>query len=147
MTEMTFKVEETTIKSIHDAFRAGTVTCLSLTQAYLNRIAAYDQKGPAFNAFVTVNSGALAAAAQPDAAFAKTGKLSGPLHGIPIAVKDQAETKGIETSFGSVALKGYVPEHDARIVTKLKDADLLRLGFAFEQTTQWRSPPASVPPL
>jgi amidase len=128
MMEMTFKLEETTIKGIHDAFRAGTVTCLSLTQAYLNRIAAYDQKGPALNAFVTVNSGALAAAEQLDAAFAKTGKLSGPLHGIPIAVKDQAETKGIETSFGSVALKGYVPEHDATIVTKLKDAGAVIIG-------------------
>ena len=58
----------------------------------------------------------------------KTGKLSGPLHGIPVAVKDQAETKGIATSFGSIALKGYVPKEDATIVAKLKAAGAIILG-------------------
>src|ERR1700741_2455976 len=107
---MGFVLEETTIRQIHDAFRAGTLNCVSLTQRYLDRISAYDKKGPALNAFVVVNPNALADAKQLDDAFAKSGKFLGPLHGIPIAVKDQAETKGIETSFGSVALKGYVPD-------------------------------------
>jgi len=59
---------------------------------------------------------------------AQTKTLVGPLHGIPVAVKDQAETKGIETRFGSVALSGYVPEKDATIVTKMKAAGAIILG-------------------
>jgi amidase len=125
---MAFVLEETTIRDIHDAYRAGTLNCVSLTQRYLDRISAYDQKGPALNAFVTLNSNVLAEAQQLDTAFAQNGKLIGPLHGIPIAVKDQAETKGIETSFGSIALKGYVPDQDATIVTKLKEAGAIILG-------------------
>ncbi len=61
-------------------------------------------------------------------AFKKSGKLSGPLHGIPIAVKDQAETKGIPTSFGSIAIKGYVPKEDSTLVAKLKEAGAVILG-------------------
>jgi amidase len=125
---MAFTLEETTIRDIHDAFRAGTLTSVSLTQAYLDRIGAYDQKGPALNAYVTLNPDALAQAAQLDAAFVKDRKLIGPLHGVPVAVKDQAETKGLATSFGSIALKGYVPDEDATIVTKLKEAGAIILG-------------------
>src|SRR5262245_38156408 len=109
---MGFILEETTIRGIHDAFRAATLTSVSLTQRYLDRISAYDKKGPELNAFVTLNPNAVAEAKQLDDAFAKSGKFVGPLHGIPVAVKDQAETKGIETSFGSIALKGYVPDDD-----------------------------------
>jgi Asp-tRNA(Asn)/Glu-tRNA(Gln) amidotransferase A subunit family amidase len=125
---MSFTLEETTILDIHTAFKSGTLTCVSLTQRYLDRISAYDQRGPALNAYVTLNKNALSEAERLDAAFAKDMKLTGPLHGIPLAVKDQAETKGIETSFGSVALKGYVPEQDATIITKLKQAGAVILG-------------------
>ena len=125
---MGFVLEETTIREIHDAFRGGTLNCVSLTQRYLDRISAYDKKGPALNSFVVLNPNALAEAKQLDAAFAKSGKFVGPLHGIPIAVKDQAETRGIETSFGSIALKGYVPDQDATIVTKIKQAGAIILG-------------------
>ena len=87
---MGFVLEETTISDIHQAFCAGTLTCASLTRRYLDRIAAYDQKGPALNAFVCINAKATAEAEQVDAAFAKDKKLRGLLHGIPVAVKDQA---------------------------------------------------------
>jgi amidase len=125
---MGFVLEETTIRDIHNALQVGTLTSVSLTHRYLDRIAAYDHHGAALNAFVTLNANALAQAERLDAAFAKDGKLTGPLHGIPIAVKDQAETEGIETSFGSVALKGYIPAQDATIVTKLKEAGAVILG-------------------
>lgn len=125
---MVFAIEETTISQIHDAFRAGTLDCVSLTQSYLDRIAAYDQDGPALNSFILLNPDALARARELDKAFAREGKLIGPLHGIPIAIKDQAEIKGLETSFGSIALKGYVPEADATVVTKLKEAGAIIVG-------------------
>jgi amidase len=125
---MRFVVEETTISAIHDGLRSGLVSSAALTQRYLDRIAAYDQRGPAINAFVCLNPNAMAEAERLDASFATTGKLIGPLHGIPIAVKDQAETAGIETSFGSIALKGYVPTRDATIVRKLKQAGAVILG-------------------
>jgi amidase len=125
---MGFILEETTIRSIHDAFRGATLTSVSLTQRYLDRISAYDKTGPELNAFVTLNPNAVAEAKQLDDVFAKSGKFVGPLHGIPVAVKDQAETRGIETSFGSIALKGYVPDDDATIVTKLKQAGAIILG-------------------
>ena len=112
LTTKTFALEETTIDNIHAAFCDNTLTCVELVQGYLDRIAAYDQSGPALNSYVTLNPAVLADAAALDDAFQKSGKLSGPLHGIPIAVKDQAETKGIPTSFGSIAIKGYVPKEE-----------------------------------
>ena len=124
----TFALEEATIDNIHAAFYENTLTCVELVQGYLDRIAAYDQSGPALNSYVTLNPAVLAEAAALDDAFKKSGKLSGPLHGIPIAVKDQAETKGIPTSFGSIALKGYVPREDSTLVAKLKEAGAVILG-------------------
>jgi amidase len=125
---MDFRLEETTIGAIQSAYLDGSLTCVQLVQAYLDRIAAFDQTGPALNAFVKLNPAALEDAAALDTQLAKTGELVGPLHGIPVAVKDQAETKGIETRFGSVALSGYVPEQDATIVSKMKAAGAIILG-------------------
>jgi amidase len=124
----TFSLTEATIDDIHAAYRTNGLTCVELVQRYLDRIAAYDKAGPELNAYVTINADALTEAARLDAAYRKTGKLSGPLHGIPVAVKDQAETKGIPTSFGSIAIKGYVPKEDATIVAKLKQAGAIILG-------------------
>jgi amidase len=125
---MSFTLQETTIRDIQAAYLDGRLTCVQLVQAYLDRIAAYDQSGPALNAFVKLNPAALEEAAALDRTFAQTKKLVGPLHGIPVAVKDQAETKGIETRFGSVALSGYIPEKDATIVAKMKAAGAIILG-------------------
>ena len=125
---MGFVLEETTIREIHDAFRAGSPQLCLANPALSRPDLTYDKKGPALNAFVVLNPNALAEAKQLDAAFAKSGKFVGALHGIPIAVKDQAETRGIETSFGSIALKGYVPDQDATIVTKIKQAGAIILG-------------------
>ncbi|MEM9197588.1 MAG: amidase [Pseudomonadota bacterium] len=125
---MSFEIEETTIADIHAAYQAGTLSAVALTQGYLDRIAALDKTGPELNAFVMMNPAALDRAAELDKIYAETGSFVGPLHGIPIGIKDQAETAGIETSFGSAALKGYVPETDATIVTKLQEAGAILLG-------------------
>lgn len=116
-----FQVEETTIADVHRAFREGSLTCRALVEAYLARIAAYDKNGPELNAIITINEHALDEADRLDQEFARTGKLTGPLHGVPVVVKDQAETAGITTTFGSIACEGYVPERDATAVAQLKD--------------------------
>ena len=117
-----FQIEEATIADIHAAYQAGSLTCRQLVEAYLARIEAYDRSGPNINSVITVAPNALEEADRLDAEFARTGELSGPLHGIPIAVKDQVETQGITTTFGSIAAKGYVPEEDATAVAKVRQA-------------------------
>ena len=118
-----FVLEETTIDQIHDAYRAKTLTCVELVQAYLDRIAAYDQKGPALNAFVALNPDALKEAAALDAAFEKSGKLSGPLHGIPIGVKDLVATReGPTTGNSRVDYPQWRRPRDASVVARLRSA-------------------------
>ena len=124
---MTFRIEETTISDIHAAYQSGELTCAELVSRYLARIEAYDRNGPAFNSIITVNPRAEEQAAALDAAFAKDG-MTGALHGIPVVVKDQAETAGIMTTFGSIAAKGYVPEKDATVVRLLRQAGVVILA-------------------
>jgi amidase len=128
MSHPSFAVEEATIASIHKAFLDGSLTCRALVEAYLRRIDAYDRNGPALNSIVTVNPGVLAEADRLDAQLAETKALVGPLHGIPVLVKDQVETAGIMTTFGSIAMDGYVPKQDAPAITKVKAAGGLILG-------------------
>ncbi|MEA2912974.1 MAG: amidase [Bradyrhizobium sp.] len=84
---MSFTLEETTIRDIQAAYLGGKLTCVQLVQAYLDRISAYDQSGPALNAFVKLNPAALEEAAAIDRMFAQSKTLTGPLHGIPVAVE------------------------------------------------------------
>lgn len=116
-----FDVVEATVDEIHDAMEAGELTSEELVNQYLDRIEAYDQKGPEVNAVITVNEDAAERAAELDETLSTEG-LVGPLHGIPVLVKDQAETAGITTTFGSEACTDYVPDTDAAIVTRIKDA-------------------------
>ena len=123
-----FQIEEATIGDIHAAYRDGSLTCRQLVESYMARIDAYDRSGPTINSIVTVNPRALEEAEDLDAEFARTGELSGPLHGIPVVVKDQVETKGIMTTFGSIALDGYVPEEDATAIAQLRQAGAVILA-------------------
>lgn len=122
-----FKLEEATIADVHRAMGNGRVTARQLVETYLKRIAAYDKQGPSINAIIQINPHALAEADRLDAAFKKTG-LSGPLHGIPILVKDAIATIDLPTTGGSVSLKGFVPKNEATIVRKLKAAGAIILG-------------------
>ena len=125
---MAFRLEEATIDDIHAAFRSGELTCRRLVELYLARIEAYDKNGPELNAIITVNPKVLDEADELDSSFGRHGEFAGPLHGIPVLVKDQAETAGIRTTFGSVAFEGYVPEEDATAVRRLKEAGALILA-------------------
>ncbi|MEV4605023.1 amidase family protein [Amycolatopsis sp. NPDC049253] len=122
--------DELTIESFHAALASGATTSADLTRWYLDRIAALDQSpdGPRLGSYVTLNPRALAEAAALDERYAATGELTGPLHGVPVVLKDQAETAGIATSFGSGLFADYVPTHDATVVARLKAAGAVILG-------------------
>ncbi|MFD2935724.1 amidase [Spirosoma flavum] len=121
-----FELVETTISDIHRAFRAGSLTSEQLVTAYLERIRTYDQPTK-LNSIIILNPEALATARALDAEFRKTGKLR-PLHGIPVIVKDNFNTKGLQTTGGSIALKGFVPTEDAYQVRKLREAGAIILA-------------------
>src|ERR1051325_1877150 len=97
-----FQVMETSIDDIHAAMKAGRLTAHQLVQAYLDRIAAYDKKGPMINAIITLNTNALADADKLDSAYKQSGFV-GPLHGIPVLVKDEIDVAGLPTTMGTVA--------------------------------------------
>lgn len=126
-TPKTFDVMETSIDQIHAAYKSGQLTSTQLVKMYLSRIDAYDQKGPTINSIITINSKALDEAAELDAEFKKSGFV-GPLHGIPVLIKDQIDVKGMPTTLGSIMLKNYYPENDAFVVAKLKKAGAIILG-------------------
>src|SRR5262249_23169894 len=116
-----FDVEETTIADIHAAYRAGKLTVRGLVQIYLDRIARFDQKGPAINALTSLNPRALDEADRLDAAFRASGFV-GPLHGIPIIIKDQGDVAEMPTTFGSILFEGFMPGRDSFVVARLKAA-------------------------
>jgi len=126
---MSFNLLETTIADVHAAYKSGELTCRQLVQMYLDRIEAYDKNGPAINAIISTNQNALKEADRLDAAFQASG-LVGPLHGIPIIVKDQADAAGMPTTLGSVLFKDYRPDRDAFVVDKLKKAGAIILAKA-----------------
>jgi len=123
-----FQVDETTIANVHAAMRAGTLTCRALVQAYLRRIDAYDKQGPAINAITVVNADALATADSLDRRFAATRTFVGPLHCVPMIVKDNFQTIGLQTAAGNLALKGYTPSVDAFQVKRIKEAGAIVLA-------------------
>jgi len=106
----------------------GELTSRALTERYLQRIAAMDKAGPAINAIIELNPEAAAIAAQRDAER-KAGKVRGPLHGIPVIIKDNIDTADqMHTTAGSLALAGSRPARDAFIVQQLREAGAVLLG-------------------
>lgn len=109
------------ISSIQDKLNSGELTSRQLVEKYKARIGAYDQKGPKLNAISVLNPKALERAEQLDKERKAQGPR-GPLHGIPILIKDNYETADMQTAVGSNVFKGWIPPHDATIVKRLRDA-------------------------
>jgi Asp-tRNA(Asn)/Glu-tRNA(Gln) amidotransferase A subunit family amidase len=124
-----FDVVETTVADIHAAYKASTLTARQLVQTYLDRIDAYDKKGPAINSIISLNPNALEEADRLDAAFKASGFV-GPLHGIPVIMKDQADIAGLPTTLGSVLFEDYMPDRDCFVAAQLKKAGVIFIGKA-----------------
>lgn len=117
-----YPVDEISIEELEAAYTSGKATAHGVTQAFLDRIAKYDQKGPALGAIIMVNPHALDEADRLDAALKSTGKPIGPLHGVPVLIKDNYDVAGLQTTGGSAALLGWTPAKDSAAVAKLRAA-------------------------
>lgn len=124
-----FRLEEATIAEITAALDTGVLSSERLVQLYLKRIAAYEDGGPKLNAIITLNPKALEQAAALDRERVAKGPR-GPLHGIPVLLKDNIDTYDMPTSNGSAILKDSVPQDDAALAHRLRDAGAVILGKA-----------------
>jgi amidase len=123
-----FALEEATIADLQAGMAAGRMTARSITQLYLNRIAELDRKGPTLRHVLETNPDALSIADSLDRER-KAGKVRGPLHGIPILLKDNIDTADrMTTTAGSWALAGSIPLQDASIAARLRAAGAILLG-------------------
>ena len=118
---------EATIPALQADLAAGKITSVQLVDAYLARIAAYDHAGPSLNAMVSINPRARREAMDRDRER-RDGRVRGPLHGIPVLIKDNYGTTDMATTAGSIALAGFVTDHDAFQVTKLREAGAIIIG-------------------
>ncbi|WP_338870290.1 amidase [Spirosoma sp. SC4-14] len=123
-----FALNELTINDLQQKMKSGEYTSEAITKLYLDRIDAIDKKGPALNAVIEVNPDALAIAKTMDQER-KDGKLRGPMHGIPVLIKDNIDTGDqMMTTAGSLALEGHKAAGDAFIVAQLRKAGAVILG-------------------
>jgi Asp-tRNA(Asn)/Glu-tRNA(Gln) amidotransferase A subunit family amidase len=122
-----FDVVEADLSEIHAAMEEGRLTARQLVELYLERIEAYDKQGPALNAIIVVNPNALKRADELDRRFAESGFV-GPLHGIPVIVKDNYDTHDLPTTAGSLSLRGSTPPDDAYQVRMIREAGAIVLA-------------------
>ncbi|MGZ5261186.1 MAG: amidase family protein, partial [Burkholderiales bacterium] len=125
-----FQLQEATVASIHEAFASGALTCTKLTRLYLDRIEAFNLKGPALRAVLTVNPRAMETAAEMDRLYKQSGGKVGPLHCIPTILKDNFNTADMPTTGGNVSMKGSLPPSDAFTVARMRKAGALILAKA-----------------
>jgi amidase len=123
-----FTIVEVPIAQLSAGMRSGEYTARSITQAYLDRIAALDHQGPAMHHVIETNPDALAIADTLDAER-RNGRIRGPMHGIPVLVKDNIDSADrMSTTAGSRALEGHTPARDAHVVAQLRAAGAIVLG-------------------
>ncbi|MBI2817515.1 MAG: amidase [Acidobacteria bacterium] len=124
---VTFRLESATIADINAGFNAGVLTSERLVRMYLDRIAAYDKKGPTINAIITLKADALDTARALDAERMAKGPRS-PLHGIPVVVKDLFDTYDMPTTGGFAPMAKSQPHRDAFVIKRLRDAGAIILA-------------------
>ena len=123
-----FALDEITIDMLQQKMKSGEYTSQSITSLYLKRIDAIDKNGPAINAVIEINPDAMSIAAEMDKER-KAGKTRGPMHGIPVLIKDNIDTADkMMTTAGSLALIGNIASKDAFIVQQLRKAGAVLLG-------------------
>ncbi len=121
-------VVELGIAQILAAYRSGSASARSVTQRYLDRIEAYDRRGPYLNSLILVNPRALDEADRLDAEFRTRDGFVGPLHGIPVIVKDNLDTADLPTTSGVALFRDFVPPRDAFVVARLRQAGAIVLA-------------------
>ena len=122
-----FDVAEKSVSELGAAMADGSVTAVELVAAYLDRIEAFDRRGPALNAMIAINPRAAEVAAERDAERA-AGDVRGPLHGVPVVVKDNYDTADMPTTAGTLGLATSVPPDDSTQVRRLREAGAIVLG-------------------
>jgi amidase len=121
------RIAEADTATLSARMAGGELSSARLTQAYLDRIAALDDNGPRLNAVIEINPNAIAEARLRDEER-KSGRLRGPLHGIPVLIKDNIDATPMVNSAGSLALAEHRPQHDAPLVAALREAGAVILG-------------------
>jgi amidase len=123
-----FTLSEATVDELQQKMQSGEYTSRDITAMYLKRIEAIDVSGPALKSIIELNPDALSIAEAMDQER-KSGKVRGPLHGIPVLIKDNIDTADkMMTTAGSLALEGNIAKKDAFIVTQLRNAGAVLLG-------------------
>ena len=130
-------LEEISVKQLQEKMQQGGLTAVDIAKGYLKRIAAIDRKGPALNAVIEINPDALSIAAAMDKER-KQGRLRGPLHGIPVLIKDNIDSGDkMSTTAGALALSDNKAKEDAFIIKQLRAAGAVLLGLALTATLGW----------
>ena len=125
-----FELEEATVAALQGGMKSGWYTARSITELYLARIAAVDKQGPELHSIIELNPDALQIADALDAERKAKGPR-GPLHGIPVLVKDNIDTADrMTTTAGSLALEGSIPPEDSTVAKRLRDSGAIILGKA-----------------
>src|SRR5687767_5738461 len=122
-----FELEESTIAELQQGLQSGKFSSKSLVEKYTDRINEIDKKGPALRSVIELNPDAESIAAALDRERKERGPR-GPLHGIPVLLKDNIDTADMPTTGGSLALVGIVPAQDASLVRMLRRAGAVLLG-------------------
>ena len=123
-----FELEEITVAQLQEAMRSGRLSSHSITQMYLNRIQELDRRGPALRAIIEVNPDALSEAERLDEER-REGHVRGPLHGIPVVLKDNIDSADrMTTTAGSLALEGSIAGRDSRVAFRLREAGAVLLA-------------------
>ncbi len=125
-----FELDEVTVSELQTAMASGERSARSITELYLSRVEALDGRGPELRSIIEVNPDALRIADELDAERA-AGNVRGPLHGIPVAIKDNIDTHdGMTTTAGSLALEGSIPLQDSFLAARLREAGAIILAKA-----------------